>query len=80
MHPLSTQALTGLTPVDSGPSVRSALEAGAVDEPLGAWGVFSPQNPLFWLGGILAVTAGLIGVSGSARVGKAKVSASLDKG
>lgn len=80
MHPLSTQALTGLTPVDSGPSLRSSLEAGAVDEPIGLKGVLSPQNPLFWLGGILAVTAGLIGVSGSARVGRAKVSASLDKG
>lgn len=79
MHPLSTQALTGLTPVDSGPSLRSALEAGAVDEPSGPLGVLSPQNPLFWFGGILAVTFGLIGISGSARVGKAKVSASLDK-
>jgi hypothetical protein len=80
MHPTSTQALTGLTPVDSGPLLRSSLEAGAVDEPIGLKGVLSPQNPLFWFGGILAVTAGLIGLSGSARVGRAKVSASLDKG
>lgn len=80
MHPLSTQALTGLSPVDSGPSLRSSLEAGATDEPVGgARGLLSPQNPLFWFGGVLAVTFGLIGVSGSARVGKAKVSASVDK-
>jgi hypothetical protein len=79
VHPLSTQALTGLSPVDSGPASRSHLEAGSIAEPQGWSGLLSPQNPLFWFGGILAVTFGLIGVSGSARVGRAKVSAALDK-
>lgn len=78
-HPLSTYALTGLAPVKSNYVSSSHMEAGAVAAPEGLRGLVSPQNPLLWLGGLVAVTFGLIGVSGSARVGRAKVSASLDK-
>jgi hypothetical protein len=42
-----------------------------------AAGLVSPQNPLFWFGLLLATTVGLVGVSGSARIGRAKVSASV---
>lgn len=37
-----------------------------------------PANPVMWFGVILLATFGLIGVAGSVRLGKAKVSASLD--
>ena len=78
-HPLSTYALTGLAPVESNTTRASPVEAGASAVPDGLRGLVSPENPLVWFGAILAVTFGLVGVSGSARVGKAKVSASLDK-
>ena len=55
------------------------LEAGAVALPSGVAGLLHPDNPLFWLGGILAVTAGLIGVSGGIRVGRAKASMNIDQ-
>lgn len=50
------------------------------DTIMNGWkGLLHPDNPLFWLGVVLAVTVGAIGVSGSVRLGKAKVAASLDK-
>ena len=76
---LSTYALTGLSPVESNYPARSHMEAGATAEPEGLKGLFHPDNPLLWVGGILAVTFGLVGISGSARVGKARVSGSIDK-
>jgi len=42
-------------------------------------GLLHPDNPLFWLGGIVAVTLGLIGVSGSVRLGRARIAASVDQ-
>lgn len=79
MHAWSTQALTGLTPVESPAVHRSHLEAGSMDAPEGLRGLVHPDNPLLWVALILGATVGLVGVSGSARVGKGKVSVSLDK-
>lgn len=45
----------------------------------GIRGLIDPQNPLFWLGAIGATWFGLIGVAGSVRLGRAKVSASVDQ-
>ncbi len=42
--------------------------------------LLDPKNPLTVFGVILAVTVGLAGVSGSARVGKFRASASAGKG
>jgi hypothetical protein len=40
--------------------------------------VWSPQNPLFWFGGLLLATGfGLFAVGGNVRVGKTKASASI---
>lgn len=36
-----------------------------------------PHNPLVWFGGLLLVTVGAAAVSGSARLGRAKVSGSI---
>ncbi len=41
--------------------------------------LFSPDNPLFWFGALLAATLGLIAVSGSIRVGPASVSGQVGK-
>lgn len=43
----------------------------------GAAALIDPRNPLFVFGVLLAATLGAIGVSGSARLGPAKVSADL---
>lgn len=43
-------------------------------------GLVDPNNPLFWLGLVLAVTLGAAGAAGSVRLGRAKLSASIDKG
>lgn len=42
-------------------------------------GLVDPQNPLVIFGLVLAATLGVIGVSGSARLGPAKVAADLGK-
>jgi len=78
-HPLSTYALTGLAPQESNWTNASHMEAGATAIPDGFRGLLSPDNPLFVLGVVLGVTFGLVGVSGSVRLGKARASASLDK-
>ena len=36
--------------------------------------IWHPDNPLFWFGGLLAVTLGLIGAATSVRVGPFKAS------
>lgn len=44
------------------------------------WGALvDPHNPLFYFGIVLAVTFGAAGVAGHVRLGKAQLSASLDK-
>lgn len=45
----------------------------------GVRGLLDPNNPLLWFGAILAVTVGAAGVAGSVRLGRAKLSASLDQ-
>jgi hypothetical protein len=76
----STYRLTGLAPVESNYTAGSHLEAGALAIPDGFAGLFHPDNPLFWLGGVLAVTFGLVAFSGSVRVARAKVSGSVGAG
>ena len=78
-HPLSTYSLTGLAPVESNWPNPSNMETGASSDHDTLGGLISPQNPLFVFGLILGVTFGLVGVSGSLRLGKAKASASLDR-
>jgi hypothetical protein len=47
----------------------------------GGWrGLVDPHNPLAWFGAVLLVTVGAAGLSGSVRLGRAKLSAALDKG
>jgi len=68
--------LTGLQPMaqparDDAPT----MQAHATTEVHPA--LYSPDNPLFWFGLVLAATVGLVAVSGSVRLGKAKVAASI---
>ncbi len=54
-------------------------QMGTSDLRSGARALIDPHNPLFWFGAILAVTFGLVGVAGSVRLGRAKISGSLDQ-
>lgn len=40
---------------------------------------WSPQNPLFWFGGLLALTLGFVAASTSVRIGPARASLDLGK-
>jgi len=47
----------------------------------GGWrGLVDPHNPLAWFGAVLLVTVGAAGLSGTVRLGRAKLSAALNKG
>jgi hypothetical protein len=47
----------------------------------GGWKqLVDPGNPLMWFGVVLLVTVGAAGAAGSVRLGRAKLSGSLDKG
>ena len=45
----------------------------------GARALLNPNNPLFWFGLLLAGTLGLVGVSGAARLGPARVAAGVGR-
>lgn len=50
------------------------------DETPNGWaGALHPDNPLLWVAGLLAVTFGLIGISGGVRVGKARAAVEIDR-
>jgi len=66
------------------PQIGSATVAaptehmGTNDLQGGLRALIDPHNPVMWFGAVVLATFGLIGVAGSVRLGKAKVSASLD--
>ena len=57
------------------PTARS----GTDDMSSGWKGLIDPHNPLFWFGVVLLVTVGAAGVAGSVRLGRAKLSATVDR-
>jgi hypothetical protein len=78
--PFSVLNQVGLSPVTATGDIAVAASThrlALTDDESMKW--FSPHNPLLWFGGILAVTLGFGAVSGSVRLGKAKVSASVGK-
>lgn len=75
----SVYSLTGLSPVEHAQTTPGPTQHVAVSgHEMPAHGL-SPDSPLLWFGGLLAVTVGLVAVSGSVRLGRAKVSASVGK-
>lgn len=60
----------------STPTANMSMDLGDVG---GYRELINPRNPLFVFGVLLAATLGAIGVSGSARVGPAKLAADLGK-
>jgi hypothetical protein len=70
----------GATPQAPSYGVAAPTERMATDDLVTGWkGLIDPNNPLFWFGVVLAVTFGAAGVAGSVRLGRAKLSADLDR-
>lgn len=79
----SAQSLYGATPqAPSYAPTAAPTQAMAYTDDLksGVAGLVDPGNPLMWFGVVLLVTVGAAGVAGSVRLGKARLSASLNKG
>jgi hypothetical protein len=76
----SAATLYGATPQAPSYGVAAPTQSMATDDMTSGWkGLLDPHNPLFWAGVVLAVTFGAAGVAGSVRVGRAKVSGSIDQ-
>lgn len=78
----TAQGLYGATPQAPSYAPNAApTQAMAYTDDLqsGVRGLVDPANPLTWFGIVLLVTVGAAGVAGSVRLGRAKLSASLDK-
>lgn len=82
-QPFSVYASTGFgasapsAPTGTQPAVASS--AGPGINSLSAQGLLSLRNPVSWFGIFAAVTFGLIAVSSTVRVGKAKAKATIGK-
>lgn len=82
--PYSVLATTGFAhggvaaaPLDNQPAIAAAGGPGVHD--LAAYPLLSFRNPVTWFGIFAATTFGLIAVSSSVRVGKARASAKIGK-
>lgn len=70
----------GITPQAPSYGVAAPTQAMGTGMLDGGWRTLvDPDNPLMWFGVVLLVTVGAAGVAGSVRLGRAKLSASLDK-
>lgn len=66
------------TPVGVG--VAAPTQRMGTDDLKTGWrSLVDPANPLFWLGGLLAVTLGFAGVAGYVRLGPARVGVDIDR-
>lgn len=73
-------SLYGATPAAPASGFAAPTEAMATNDiSSGVKGLFDLNNPLLWFGGVLLVTVGAAGVAGSVRLGKARLSASIDQ-
>lgn len=76
----NVQSVYGMTPQAPAWGVAApTAHMGTDDMANGFRALIDPHNPLFWLGGIIAVTVGFAGLAGSARVGRFRVAASAGK-
>lgn len=77
----TAQSVYGQTPQAPSYGIAAPTQSMATDDIVAGWkGLLDPGNPLVWFGAILLVTVGAAGVAGSVRIGKAKLSGSLDQG
>lgn len=75
---LGVKPAAAVAPAQPGTGAHQLMGAGSGMDALSTTApLWSPQNPLFWFGGVLLATFGLIGVSVAGRVGPARASASV---
>jgi len=79
----TAQTLYGVQPQIPGASSGISKPTDGIsfsfDDKAGAAALIDPHNPLFVFGVLLLATLGAIGVSGSARLGPARLAADLGK-
>lgn len=76
----SAASVYGATPQAPSYGAAAPTQSMGTDDITAGWkGLVDPANPLMWFGVVLVVTVGLAGVAGSVRLGKAKLSASVDQ-
>lgn len=74
------RSVYGATPQTPSYGVAAPTAGMATDDITSGWkGLIDPANPLMWIGVILLVTVGAAGVAGSARLGRTRVSASVNQ-
>jgi hypothetical protein len=74
----TAQTLYGAQPQAPSYGVATVTQSMGLDADKSGWGALvDPHNPLLWFGGFLLVTFGAAAVSGSARLGRAKASATI---
>lgn len=75
----TAESLYGSTPQAPSYGIAAPTQGMATtDNGLSGWSaLISPKNPLFWAGVLLVAGVGLGAIAGSARIGPAKVSASV---
>lgn len=74
--------MTGLSPVPQSPPPGGVPPAGvasaiATDPYGGVPPLWSPDNPMLWIGVLIAAMTGFIGLAGAVKVGPIKGSASI---
>lgn len=65
-HRLGLKPVTGSSTPGAATAPLAASRGPSRDETVPPW---SPDNPLFWFGGLLLVTVGLVAGSSSVRLG-----------
>jgi hypothetical protein len=76
----TAQGLYGAQPQAPSQGVAAAIQpAGITTDKEGLSALIDVRNPLVFFGGLLAITCGLIGASGSVKLGKATFRASAGK-
>jgi hypothetical protein len=78
MTQFTAASVYGATPQAPSFGVAAPTQQMGLDDLRTGWkGLMDPKNPLVWFGVVLALTVGFAGVAGSARIGPARVAASV---
>lgn len=71
----TAESVYGVQPQMPSMGIAAPTQQMATDDLKGGIrALVDPNNPLFWLAGLVLVTMGMAGAAGSVRLGRAKVS------
>lgn len=79
---MTAEGLFGTPPMVAtmGPAAPTQQMGTSADGLSGWTGLIHPDNPLFWIGGLIVVTVGLASVAGRVRLGPASAAVKVGKG